>query len=487
MSNYHSIVSRKDFMKGLGLAGASLGVASVATPVFRDLDELTASSSVHPKRAWYVKEREFGDIGIEIDWNILKRRDLTGFAFWNPVKWKQAYPAYDEAAFQKALDSKTKEIWPDYMGPTTRDHALNNASHSVGVGSYYYLNVEQGKVNLSVPAPRPEAIGMPKWQGTPEENSQMIRAVFSLVGLGPAIGVIELDEKSKNFVWEYNYAGKRIIFDDNITERYDTVDPPTIHIPSSHKYVIVTHNMSSDEILRRAPATIGIRTEELSYSRVGFAKSWVEQFIRGLGYNVAYGHSLQAAPAMDFWSGVGEHSRMGQICVTPENGALIRTHAIFFTDLPLVPTQPIDAGITKFCETCGICATVCPVGAIPPKGINRNWESNVTGQSWEDDRENGGTVLMYNIPGYKGWRTDNFKCWNCVSCKGSCPFDTIPDGSFIHSLVKATTSATPLFNGFFSQMERILHYGKQDKDPESWWHEPNAWHVYGTHPNLLKQ
>lgn len=79
MSNYHSTFSRREFMKGLGIAGAGLGAATAVTPVFKDLDELTSSTSAHPKRAWYVKEREFGDIGIEIDWNILKRRDTRGY------------------------------------------------------------------------------------------------------------------------------------------------------------------------------------------------------------------------------------------------------------------------------------------------------------------------------------------------------------------------------------------------------------------------
>jgi len=487
MSNYHSTFSRREFMKGLGIAGAGLGAATAVTPVFKDLDELTSSTSAHPKRAWYVKEREFGDIGIEIDWNILKRRDTRGYSYWNPVIWKQHYPAYDMDAFQKAFDNKTKELWPDYEGPTTRDYALKNSMYSVGLGCPHYLyNVEQFGVTLLNPAPRPDAIGMPKWQGTPEENSQMIRAAFSLIGLGPSIGVAELDEKSRRFVWEYNNYGQHIIFDDDITETYRTTNPPTIHIPSSHKYVIATHNMGADEILRRAPSTIGACTETISYARVAYAKSFVEQFIRGLGYNVVYGHSLQAAPAFDFWSGVGEHARMGQVCLSPENGAMMRTHAIFFTDLPLALTKPIDAGITKFCETCGICAESCPVGAVPPKGINRNWDSNCDGQSFDNDIENGGTEVMYNVPGYKGWRVDGFRCLaDCNGCKGACPFNAIPDGSFIHSVVKATTSTTPLFNSFFTQMEKSMHYGKQDKDPESWWHEPSAWHVYGSNPKLL--
>lgn len=42
MNKLHSTVSRRDFMKGLGLAEAGLGAAMAAAPVFHDLDEVIA-------------------------------------------------------------------------------------------------------------------------------------------------------------------------------------------------------------------------------------------------------------------------------------------------------------------------------------------------------------------------------------------------------------------------------------------------------------
>ncbi len=38
MSKFHHTVTRRDFMKGLGLAGAGLGAAAATAPVFHDLD-----------------------------------------------------------------------------------------------------------------------------------------------------------------------------------------------------------------------------------------------------------------------------------------------------------------------------------------------------------------------------------------------------------------------------------------------------------------
>ncbi|AII58498.1 dehalogenase [Dehalococcoides mccartyi] len=518
MNQFHSTVSRRDFMKGLGLGVAGIGAASATAPVFHDLDEAASSTKAVLKRGWYVKERDYGDYGIEIDWNIMKRRDQRGFPNWNFGVTMNAYPEGPQAfaalkhAGEEATAEKAKEFWPDYKGPTTRDEALGSAFEAMSYGNSGYCgNLVQGGTSTNLPAHRPEEIGMPKWQGTPEENLLMIRAVFSLVGLGPMVGVAELNEQTKKFVWDYmpfqtsarastgpnllpaipaTAGQRRIIFDDNATESYLTEDPPAFHLPSAQRYVIATHNLSCDEIARRGlGAALGGCTENMSYARVAYAKNIVEQFIRGLGYNVSYGHDMQPALAWDIASGVGEHARLGQTIGSPEYGGLMRTHAIFYTDLPLALTKPIDAGFTKFCETCGICAETCPVGAIPERGINRSWDNNC-GQNWADDKMEGGTQVMFNLPGYKGWRCNLFKCAYTPcggACKGNCPFNTIADGSFVHSIVKSTVATTPLFNSFFTSMEGILHYGKQDKDPESWWNSPDEWHIYGTHPNSLRQ
>ena len=72
MSKFHSSMSRRDFMKALGLAGAGVGAAAAAAPVFHDLDEVMASGGLE-KHPWYVKEREINDPTTDIDWNIAER------------------------------------------------------------------------------------------------------------------------------------------------------------------------------------------------------------------------------------------------------------------------------------------------------------------------------------------------------------------------------------------------------------------------------
>ena len=39
-NNWHSTVTRRDFMKALGFGAAGLGALAATSPVFHDLDEL---------------------------------------------------------------------------------------------------------------------------------------------------------------------------------------------------------------------------------------------------------------------------------------------------------------------------------------------------------------------------------------------------------------------------------------------------------------
>jgi hypothetical protein len=70
---YHSTVSRRDFLKILGLGGLGLGASAVAAPVIHDLDELMASPQADFKRPGWVKEVDKPT--VEIDWKMMQRFD----------------------------------------------------------------------------------------------------------------------------------------------------------------------------------------------------------------------------------------------------------------------------------------------------------------------------------------------------------------------------------------------------------------------------
>lgn len=68
MAKFHSILSRRDFMKGLGLAGAGVGAAAAVSPVFRDLDEMASSPSSRVNMPWWVKQVD--EPTTPIDWDV---------------------------------------------------------------------------------------------------------------------------------------------------------------------------------------------------------------------------------------------------------------------------------------------------------------------------------------------------------------------------------------------------------------------------------
>ena len=75
MSKFHSTVTRRDFMKALGVGAAGVGAASATAPIFHDIDEI-ASNAVKPKHPWWVKERDYMKPTTEIDWAIPRIRDV---------------------------------------------------------------------------------------------------------------------------------------------------------------------------------------------------------------------------------------------------------------------------------------------------------------------------------------------------------------------------------------------------------------------------
>ena len=59
-------------------------------------------------------------------------------------------------------------------------------------------------------AATPEELGVPKWQGTPEENTRMLRAAMRFLGASE-VGMSEMDAHHKKLIGLYG---------DNISQRY---------------------------------------------------------------------------------------------------------------------------------------------------------------------------------------------------------------------------------------------------------------------------
>ena len=151
---------------------------------------------------------------------------------------------------------------------------------------------------------------------------------------------------------------------------------------------------------------------------------------------------------------MGEHCRVGASTNSPDFGtAAFRNYLI--TDLPLAPTKPIDAGMFKFCETCKICADLCPVSAL-----------SMDGPSYEGDPNISPSLL--DVPfAYKGYRFNSYRCYKCSRCQTICPF-TSKREAMVHSLVTGTISTTPIFNSFFTTMDKVFGYS-EIRHPDDFW------------------
>lgn len=115
MSKFHSSVSRREFMKGLGLTGFGIGV-NAATSGFHDIDEFVANKAVGMKYPWYVKRVD--QPTTEVDWQTIKRFDATG-------GWKEEYFFVNPTVQVPLLMQQIKQdIANKVPGRTLRDHAL---------------------------------------------------------------------------------------------------------------------------------------------------------------------------------------------------------------------------------------------------------------------------------------------------------------------------------------------------------------------------
>jgi disulfide bond formation protein DsbB len=86
MAKYHSTLSRREFLKALGLGGAGLGASAALGSVapwsgqpVRDLDEMIASPSATFVRPSWVKEVDKPT--VEVNWQGMKRFDYH-FVMW---------------------------------------------------------------------------------------------------------------------------------------------------------------------------------------------------------------------------------------------------------------------------------------------------------------------------------------------------------------------------------------------------------------------
>ena len=446
--NPRNPISRRLFLKNLGMTGLTAGVAGSATlAAAGEMLGQPMAGGVY-RRPWWVRQVDEPTTGI--DWDLIQRVNAHDDTLVGEGLKRFASP--EENARLEALreENDLVRMLRNEPGHTLKDNALRNAFSSVRATMPRTFRGPQR-------SPRPEDLGVERWHGTPEENTRILKIAMRQMGAA-TIGVVQLDDRTRKLIYSVDPDGKRIEFED-VEQGYESAEKRVI--PYRAEWLVVYTVQMSDIAMKRAPTKIAQLTTRESYQRGLMIQNNTQEFLRGLGYQglgEAVINGLGIAPAFAVLGGLGELSRQNRV-ITPEFGPMVRIFKLV-TDLPLEADRPIDAGIAKFCRQCKKCAEACPPSAL----------SFETEPGWEP-------VGEWGNPGHQAWFEDSVRCkryWyeelgtNCGICFSVCPFSK-RNMSFMHDLVRMQVATVPGLDQLTRNMDDAFGYGIQ-KSPEAWWH-----------------
>jgi len=459
---YHSTVSRRDFMKLVGMGTFATVGGSLLEAPFKDLDEMMASPIAERKLPFWVKEVD--EPTVKIDWDNMEIFPHLGMTLFNPGSWPEGEWQKIQASNRESTIEKVRNNEPGY---SLKDYALGDANSWGWMGEASIAPSWTGPDVQPLPVNQhptmfytPEDFGVPKYQGTPEENSRMLRVAGRILGAAD-MGFVKLDEKTKKLLYGF------VQFED-VEQGYEKEDGTKV-LPDKDLWVIVSLMPQSLWMAQYTDKMTWAKNNVAAYSRTNVYSNRVKVFLRGLGYQHYGGSTVSLGRAVGFgvMAGLAEYGRHNMM-VSPQYGTNFRTVMLTVTDLPLAVTKPIDAGITNFCRTCMKCAEMCPSGAI----------SMSKEPFWGGDPP-------YQAKGIEGWYLDDKKCYahgwggepDCGVCQAVCPFSKF-DEAVMHDLMRASISTTPALNNVISKLDDVFGYGEQ-KTGSPWDVDPNDIPLFG--------
>ncbi|MEM6928604.1 MAG: 4Fe-4S dicluster domain-containing protein [Myxococcota bacterium] len=135
-----------------------------------------------------------------------------------------------------------------------------------------------------------------------------------------------------------------------------------------HRYAVSLAVTMDREAMLTAPEEPSRLAVLDAYVDVGQLAIDLAKRIRALGWE-AEAHTNNDFDASDVVhvpvaidAGLGQLGKHGSL-ITVEHGSNVRL-ATVLTDLPLVPSAPVDIGVDDFCASCQVCVTNCPPHAI---------------------------------------------------------------------------------------------------------------------------
>ena len=360
-----------------------------------------------------------------------QRNDIFNRSMWDDtVNPKNFYISYDITNY-KPKKSKGFDHW---------DYALRNASWHLtdvvgemtfpetgrveGFTDYYTTHTDGPKTKVKL--------------GSETETTARIKKAATILGAG-MVGICELDER---WVYSHNFSRK--------TQTANKLD-----LPKNITHAIVVILPMDYELSKTIPSALGGTTTGLGYATSLNVATSLAQFITNLGYEAiaSLNDTAQSIP-MAIQAGLGEYGRNG-LLITPKFGPNVRIAKVF-TDLPLIPDQPIEFGVRTFCNHCRKCADACPVKAID-KGAAKETPPNFSSHSF-----------------LKKWTVNAEKCFkfwvgmntDCAICIRVCPYNK--DYSKWWNRLGISLANSPL-RKLMLWLDNRLNFGLR-KAAKDWWH-----------------
>ncbi len=270
-----------------------------------------------------------------------------------------------------------------------------------------------------------------------EKISKIVKEKAKWIG-ADLVGIAKIDPR-----WIYTHWGQQNV---RYSEAAQVGDP--INLPEEYKYVIVmVHEMDYD-IVNRSPAVEA--DTDIAYSKGAWCSTSLAAFISELGYKaIPAVNEMGINVAMAVDAGLGESGRNGQL-ITRDYGPRNRISKVF-TNLPLVPDQPINIGVQKFCEVCELCAKYCPSRSL--------MKGERTDKAWN----------LHNVPGIKKWPIKAMQCldfWakngnHCSICIRVCPWNK--PNNLLHKFVRFFVERN-IMSKTIVYFDQLLGYGKQTNE-----------------------